>query len=198
MRARVRVRPRGDAGMTLLELMITVSIMAVVLLMFTGAMIQIYRSVNKNEAIATARDEINHVFTRLDKEIRYAAGISLPSTGAGDRYVEFLITNTGDPTCVQLRVHVSSAQLQRRSWLQSGGTPGSWTSLASGITATNPFTRYPATGDFAFQRLRIDMTTKHSSGATATKRQTDITFTALNTSPKTSSDNVCTEGRQVP
>jgi hypothetical protein len=161
-------------------------------------MIQIYRSVNKNEAIAAARAEINITFGRLDKEIRYAAGISAPGVTGTDKYVEYLITNTGAPTCVQLRVHVSSAQLQRRSWLQSGGTPGSWTSLASGITATNPFTSYPATGDFAFQRLRIGMTTKHSSGATATKRQTDITFTALNTSPTTSSDNVCTEGRLVP
>ena len=66
------------------------------------------------------------------------------------------------------------------------------------MTATNPFTRYAATGDFAFQRLRIDMTAKKSAGATATKRQSDITFTALNTSPTTSSNSVCTEGRLVP
>jgi hypothetical protein len=191
------VRPRGEGGTTLLELMITVSIMAVVLLMFTGAMIQIYRSVNKNEAIAAARDGINITFGRLDKEIRYAAGISTPGVTGTDEYVEYLITNTGDPTCVQLRLHAPSAELQRRSWPQSG-TPGGWTVLASGITATSPFTRYPATGDFAFQRLRIDMTAKRSSGATATKRQSDITFTALNTSPTTSSNSVCTEGRLVP
>jgi len=197
MRARARVTPRGDAGVTLLELMITMAIMAVVLMMFTGAMIQIYRSVNKNEAIAAARDGVNLTFARLDKEIRYAAGISTPGVTGTDQYVEYLITNTGAKTCVQLRLHAPSAQLQRRSWPQSG-TPGGWTVLASGIAATNPFTRNPATGDFAFQRLRIDMTANKSGGATATKRQSDITFTALNTSPTTSSDNVCTEGRQVP
>jgi len=197
VRARARVTPRGDAGVTLLELMITMAIMAVVLMMFTGAMIQIYRSVNKNEAIAAARDGVNLTFARLDKEIRYAAGISTPGVTGTDQYVEYLITNTGTPMCAQLRLHAPSAQLQWRSWPQNG-TPAGWTVLASGVTATNPFTRYPATGDFAFQRLRIDMTANTSSGATATKRQSDITFTALNTSPTTSSNSVCTEGRQVP
>ena len=57
--------------MTILELMITVAIMSVVQLMFTSASMEIYRSVNKNEALAAAQDGINQTFSKLDEEIRY-------------------------------------------------------------------------------------------------------------------------------
>jgi Tfp pilus assembly protein PilE len=188
-------RPRDDRGATLLELMITVGIMSVVMVVVTGAIMQIYRSVNKNEALSTAKAELNHVFTRLDKEIRYASGISKPSPPGDDRYVEYQTTNTGTTTCVQLRLR-STGELQRRSW-PSAGTPGPWSQLASGISGVVPFTTYPA-GDFAFQRLRVNVNATIGSGASRTTRQTDITFTALNTSVRTESDTVCNEGRLVP
>lgn len=181
--------------------MITMAIMAIVMTIVTTAVIQIYRSVNKNEAVSSARFSLNQTFIRLDKEIRYAANISKPGAVGADQYVEFLVTNTGTATCVELRLN-ASGELQRRSWAQQGGTPGVWFTLASNLSSAAPFTR-PAAESFAFQRLRLNINSVTGSGATKTTRQTDITFTALNTtamntSAAATSDAVCTEGRAAP
>jgi prepilin-type N-terminal cleavage/methylation domain-containing protein len=189
-------RLRDDAGVTLVEVTVTMSIMAVVMLMFTGGVIQMYRSTHKNESIATAQAQTNIAFLRLDKEIRYATGISTPGLVGTDNYVEYLTTNTGTAVCTQLRLKVDAKQLQRRSWIQ-GALPGDFVPLASSVSSSAPFTLFQADATYNFQRLQLRLTATSGTGGTLTAAETDITFTALNTSLSTSSATVCTEGRAV-
>jgi len=190
------IRHGDDAGVTLVELTVTMSIMAVVMAMFTGGVIQMYRSTHKNEAIATAQAQMNIAFLRLDKEIRYATGISTPGTVGVDSYVEYLTTNTGTAVCTQLRLKIDEQQLQRRSWTQ-GAMPGGFLPLASSVSSGAPFTLFPADATYNFQRLQLRLKATTGTGGTQTSAETDITFTALNTSLSTSSATVCTEGRAV-
>jgi prepilin-type N-terminal cleavage/methylation domain-containing protein len=191
---------RRDRGITLIEVVVAMTIMAVAMSVFTGGMLQMYRAANRTEATANAQSQVNIAFLRLDKEIRYAAGISAPGSVGSDRYVEFLTTYTGTPWCTQLRLSASALQLQRRTWMQGSSplVPGPWVPLASEVTSTQPFTLSPANATFNFQRLQVKLTATSGSGATATPKQSDLTFTALNTSLTTSSATVCTEGRAVP
>lgn len=186
-------RPGRDDGVTLLELTVAMSLMSIFTAIFTTGIGQLYRSVRGNEAMSTAQAQITVAFQRLDAEIRYAAGISAEGQDGPDWYVEFLSTYSGTPECTQLR-YTSAGQFQQRSWDQ-GTTPPSFTVLASGASATHPFTRYPvvAGSSVDFQRLAVSLTA--TGGSAARSRAISIMFTALNTSPNTDSDTVCTEGR---
>jgi prepilin-type N-terminal cleavage/methylation domain-containing protein len=195
-----RPRRAGDAGVTLIEVMISMTIMSIAMAMFTTGILQMYRSANKNEAMSTAQSQISIAFQRLDKEIRYAAGLSTQGFVGADPYVEFLITNGGSPVCTELRLHVATAQLQRRTWTQGSTpvTPSGWLPLASNISSTQPFTVSAADATYNFQRLTLNLVAGWGSGTTATSKRTDITFTALNTSLETASTTICTEGRPIP
>jgi prepilin-type N-terminal cleavage/methylation domain-containing protein len=195
----VHARGRRDSGITLIEVVVSMTIMSVAMAIFTGGILQMYRAFNRSDATANAQSQINNAFLRLDKEIRYAAGISTPGSVGSDPYVEFLTTYTGTPVCTELRLRVAAKQLQRRTWVQGSSplVPSAWVPLASEVSSTQPFTFTAADATFNFQRLQLKLTATSGSGGTATPKQTDVTFTALNTSLTTSSATVCTEGRAV-
>jgi len=195
-----RLRRTEDGGTTLIEVVVSMSIMSVFMAMFTVGILQMSRAVNKNEATSTAQSQLNIAFMRLDKEIRYAAGVSAPGSVDANPYVEYLITNSGTPVCTQLRLQVAAGQLQRRAWVQGSSplTPSAWIPLASDVSSAQPFTFSAADATYSFQRLQLRLVATSGSGGTATAKQTDVTFTAMNTSLSSSSATVCTEGRSAP
>jgi prepilin-type N-terminal cleavage/methylation domain-containing protein len=198
-RQRLAERCADESGFTMIEIVVVMTIMSIVLVIFTSGITQAYSAENRVDAASNTEQQLVTAFQRLDREVRYAAGISGQGTVSGDPYVEFLSTNTGSSICTELRVHVATKQLQQRTWVQ-GTTPlvpGSWTQLASGVTSASSFTFVAANNSFNFQRLTISLTATTGGNATAFTRQTHITFTALNTSLATSSSTTCTEGRAV-
>ncbi len=199
-RATTARRASPDAGITLIEVVVAMTIMTIAMAVFTGGILQLHRAANRTEATANAQSQVNIAFLRLDKEIRYAAGISTPGTVGSDSYVEFLTTYTGTAVCTELRLQVAAKQLQRRTWVQGSSplAPSPWIPMASEVSSTLPFTLSVPDATFNFQRLRVRLLATSGAGGTATSKQTDVTFTALNTSLTTSSATVCTEGRAIP
>ena len=210
-RAWSRLRARyPDDGFTMLDMVVTMTIMGIVMILFTTGISQAYNAEEKTEATSVALSQISVAFQRLDRGVRYASAISAAGTGSatgtsGDPYIEFLTGYTGTAMCNELRVHVATKQLQQRTWPQ-GATPmvlSAWTPLASEVAiplggTTLVFTKYAADATFNFQRLEIKLAVKSGNNRTATTKSSDITFTALNTSLSTpGSDTVCTEGRPV-
>lgn len=203
-------RRAADEGYSLIEVLMGMVCMSILMTLVTSAIIQIYHSVNSVDAASAAQSQIDTTFVRLDKEIRYARGVSNPGTVDGDQYVEYLLDVDSVDTCVELRLHNATGELQRRQWLknQTPTAPTGWQTLASSISATTPFTVTPAQSDLPtdvrYQRLTVDIfsTTgggpgQNSSAARAgARRETDVTFAALNT---TAIDNsaTCTEARGV-
>jgi hypothetical protein len=196
------------------------TLMSIVMSIFTTGIIQIYRSVVRTEAVSGAQSQLNTAFLRLDREVRYAAEISEPGPGPGrEPRVEFRTSHTGDAvTCTQLRLVVDSAggRLQRRTWEyvpdRLTGSPlknlTPFTTLASavaagtaaGLPAGQPFQRTlapvsAATGT-ADQRLRVVLTVRSAPGGSL--RRTDVTFTTLNSSIPVPTPEVCDEGRTLP
>ncbi|WP_030176841.1 PulJ/GspJ family protein [Spirillospora albida] len=187
-------RPQGDDGVTLIELTVTMTIMSVLMAMFTGAILHMTRAANATQSVASAQSQITTVYQRLDREIRYAAGISQPAFVGANQHVEYLTRNTAAPTCTGLRLDTATRRLQYRRWEQ-GKTPGPWTVLASDVTAKQPdppFGLTPSETRFPFQRLRLRIT------AGTGKASIDVTFAALNTSSDSDTSAVCTEGRTTP
>jgi prepilin-type N-terminal cleavage/methylation domain-containing protein len=189
---------RRDDGVSMIEVSVSMVVMAVLMAMFLTSVVQVFRAANKTEAVATAQSQISIAFQRLDREIRYAEGVSTPSTSA-PWYVEFVTGYTGTSVCTQLLLDTTAGQLKRRSWNQGGtysrivGVP-----IASGITATQPFAVYGADTVYNVQRLRVRLSATSGQGNSGSTQNVDVTFTAMNTSLSTSSSTVCTEGRTVP
>lgn len=190
-------RPSGvadDRGITLVEVVVALSLMSAFLAILTTGLVRLYGSANHVQAMVGAQAQIHIAFQRLDAEIRYAASISQEGIVAGgnDWYVEYLTTHTGTPVCTGLRL-TAGGLLQKRRW-DEGAAPPAFTTLASGVSGAHPFTRTAAGVDgYTFERLAVSVSA--SGGRDARTRQIDVAFTALNSSPDTSSDTTCTDGR---
>ncbi|AEV84334.1 hypothetical protein ACWT_3311 [Actinoplanes sp. SE50] len=215
IRRQICSRMGDDSGTSLIEVMVAMGVMSVVMAIFTGGVIQFYRSADAAEETGITQTQLRLAFQTLDREVRYANGISLPATAAinGAWYVEFSgIDPAGAQVCRQLRLDAGGV-LQELTWTP-GSPPAAGTrgrTLASGLMSPGgsvpaPFDRQAAgstpyasastsaTGT-AFspdlQRLRVRLTTRAGS----TTSVTDVTFTALNTSRDTADPNICLEGR---
>ncbi|SHN20950.1 hypothetical protein [Cryptosporangium aurantiacum] len=188
-----------DSGYTLAEAVVTMVLTAAFMAISTTAILALYSSTNRSQAIADAQQQLGIAFGRLDRQIRYASGVSKPGTVNGEPYVEFLTTYTGTPVCTQLRVRPSSGEFQQRTWVQGTGavTPTPWTQLANGVTAATPFTFHAADATYNFQQLGVVLTAVAGGPAASTTRQFTATFTALNTSLSTQSSTACAEGRSI-
>jgi type II secretory pathway pseudopilin PulG len=196
--------------MTLNELLITMAILSVLTSLATAALVQVYHAINRTDSVSSAQTQINMAFVRLDREVRYARGISDPAQVGSDWYVEYLLGITGVDTCVELRVLTSGSQLQRREWVKGASplVPSAWTTLADGITATTPFTvADPNTNTLTgnrFQQMTVAVTSTAGVGRTdntatgkgGAVRETSVTFTALNATAADSS-STCIEARGV-
>jgi prepilin-type N-terminal cleavage/methylation domain-containing protein len=203
-------RPRDDAGVSLIEVLVAMGIMAILMAIVTGAVAQIYHAVNRVDSLAETQSQINTAFVRLDKEVRYARGVSDPAVVGGDYYVEYVRSVNSVDTCVELRLRTSTSELQRREWTKNASplAPSAWTTLASNVTATTPFTVTAADSGslvgFRYQRLTLAMTAivgggasgNTGSGRAGATRQTNVTFTALNATASTNS-TTCIEARGV-
>jgi type II secretory pathway pseudopilin PulG len=185
-----------DAGVTLIELVVSMSLMSFATAIISSGFVQMYRVLDINDAQTSAQQQLSTAFERLDRDVRYAAGISSPAVVNGDWYVEYLMDAGGTPTCVELRLHGSTAQLQRRGWASgSSVAPTAWMPIASGVTATVPFVLLPADAALNFQRLQVALQSTAGNGPTASSRQSSSTWAALNATQPT--DTVCTERRSV-
>jgi hypothetical protein len=189
---------RSDAGVTLMELMVGLTIMTIFMGMFTGAAIMMYNATSKAETIGETASQLSIAFSRLDTSVRYASAIGEPGQAGSDWFVTWQSTYSGSAECTQLEFDVTAQQLRQRTWTaeEGGGYEDltGWIPLASGVTAgsTPVFTRNPPTADQPHQQLRIYLTAEAMSRSGPTTSVSDVTFTAFNSSASSPTD-VCTE-----
>jgi hypothetical protein len=205
---RVRSRLSDDRGASLIELVVGMMILTIFLGMFTGAILMMNSAENKAESVNVTSTQISQVFTRLDKIVRYAAAVSTPARSATstDWYVEMRTTNTGEEICTQLRIDVTTGQLQRRTWTvvnASASGLSSWSQVAPGITngdaaagsADQPFVLNSQASSVPFQQLTINLVSTYGSGPTQTTSRSSFTTNAVNsTVPPPAS--ICQEAGQ--
>jgi hypothetical protein len=183
----------------LIEMIVGMVIMSIVMTVFTGAMILLFGSSNRTEAVARTSQQLGGAFTWLDRQVRYADYISQPTHVGDDWYVEFR-RGDGTKTCYQLRVHEN--QLQQRSWAELAQPGDTWQPLATGVVHTEsdpyPFTlaaASSASGAPSNERLTIDLATTQGSGTDGAQSGSEVTFAALNTDPTTPTAGVCNGGQ---
>ncbi|MGH8861324.1 MAG: type II secretion system protein [Jatrophihabitantaceae bacterium] len=180
-----------DRGSTLMELVVGMTVMGIFMTIFTTAVFQMGRTVNKVQAITISAGQVNAAFLRLDKLVRYASAIATSGASAGGNwYIELDNTANGPEVCTQLRIDVPTGQLQQRTWGVTNsvaGTASSWKMLANGISNgtatagsnTQPFVVAASTASSPFQQLTVTLVV-NNGGATSATSASQITFTAVN------------------
>jgi prepilin-type N-terminal cleavage/methylation domain-containing protein len=202
---------RDDAGFTMVEIMVTMGVMSVVMVVFTAAILQMYRTSAKAESISIVQAQLQTAFQRFDRQLRYASWIAQPGQVGTAWYVEW--AGYDGSQCHQLRLETASTSdqdspndghgvLQMLTWPRAtpptADTPGQ-TIAANLVTpdSSGPFDRQipTVTGGTGFspdfQRLRVRVTARVGDSTA----QIDTTFTALNTSRNTPATNDCSQGR---
>lgn len=184
----------ADAGVTLIETVVAMTVMTVFMTIFTSGIVQMFRVADRGDAVFAVQAQVSIAFLHVDREVRYAVGITDPGQVTNgnyqDTYVEYLSVETGGVRCTELRLRVPAGPsgppdqrgvLQRRSWYTAAG-PGSapWTTLATDVAGAVPFTHGGIDHTSNFQRLTLSLTAYPNPTGTAGARTTTVTFTALN------------------
>lgn len=201
-----KVAAAPDAGITLLEVVVTMAIMGIFLTMFTGAILSMYRTTNKVESLMDSSAQIHTAFSRLDTSVRYASAVSHAGFDSDDNpSVAFETSYTGTVTCTQLRLDLAQSQLQQRTWSIDGDgatSPTAWLPLASSVVPmrqggsdVQPFDTIqpdPQPGQAAPpQRLRVRLASTSGFGQSASTSQTDLTFVAFNSAGGAGTSTAC-------
>ncbi len=191
----VRRAPRDERGSSLLEVMVGMAIGLIFLGVFTGAIVMLFQTSNRANALTASSGQTDVAFARLDKSIRYASEISQPGRTTTGWYVEFLTKATGPQVCTQLQLGIASGQLAARTWTVVPGspatptpTPSPFVPWASGLTNGNapanandqtaPFVLRTTGTNVGFEQLIINLVA--TNGSPPVPAQTNATFTALN------------------
>jgi type II secretory pathway pseudopilin PulG len=205
-----RRRPSGDDGTTLMELMVGMSVMAIFMAIFTAAIVNVFSTTNKTQAVVNSSTQLNLAFEQLDTQVRYASLID--PVAAAPWSVAFQTDGTASTTCRTLTISPTAPSdvrnnivlnnLVERTWTMNAdadgllSTPGPVTQsvLANGValvdqngTAVTPFTvSTPAVGTLlqaqeqVHQQLDLRLVAVDGNGKSLTKSFSEITFTALN------------------
>jgi prepilin-type N-terminal cleavage/methylation domain-containing protein len=193
-----RLRGADDAGMSLIEVLVSATIMSIVMAIATAGMLQMYKSFGSSELAQIGQAQMHNTFTKLDREIRYASYVSAPGKVGTTWYVEYKYLDGSTLKCIELAL-AGTGKLERRSWpVGDTTTATSVMVLASTVAsvttpASNPFSAADGTH---FQGLRIRF-----KDTTASNAATDMTFTALNSAdaltanPTAATRTDCTERR---
>jgi len=204
------MRQEREAGFTLTELIVSMSIFLVVLTVFISGLISMSRATMRAQDVTDAGDSVRAAFQTMDKQVRYASSINFPGTGtSGSYYVEFITEaqpDGQDPLCTQWRYDPTARTLAYRKWRDvSGGTVSPWLNVASdvrntlgGASPNPPFTLVRAGASYVRQELVVSVDAGRGAEGANAVIGADIgtVFVARNSSASsqsnadTNSDNV--------
>lgn len=184
-----------------MELIVGMTIMTICGALFMGSVVGLNRSTGKAQAATNAATQTNQAFLVLDKTVRYAAAITSPAKGTdGNWYVELRDTTNGSETCIQLRLHRGTQQLQKRTWPATN--PAAATAFvpiaseltngaAAANTADQPFVLVAPGATSNHQQLTVNLTAQSGSPPSVTSSKSSFTLTAINSPKEPPTGAVC-------
>lgn len=213
--------PHGDAGVTLVELMVAMAVTSVIGGIATGGLVQLYQMTDVTSRMDDAQAQASLAYADLQPEIGAAYDISEPGAGAGgDPSVEYVTQDSsGQRICHQLRL--SGGTLKLRQWPASATAASTvsavtWRVLGSGLSApstpgadtsatpqvlhfpdfsTPSLTNLPSATSL---QLRIRFTATASGAKGSTQRDVQTTIIAANSAVGWHDPNACSLGRNTP
>lgn len=196
-----------DRGFSLIEALIAMVVFGTAMSVMASVVMAMTNNTRQGQGVSVATDQTRLAFQRLDKQVRYANGLSTPGTATDGSgwYVEFRVPDSmrdnrttavaRDHRCHQWRV--LARKLQTRTWLVNSvgvATPPKprWTTVGTGIDneiTTDPPFLTPIVSTSLHRQLAVDLVTKRSDRPVG-RAQVKAAFFARNTT-LTSPVDVC-------
>ncbi|MGH9267201.1 MAG: prepilin-type N-terminal cleavage/methylation domain-containing protein [Acidimicrobiales bacterium] len=134
-----RRRPaRSDAGLTLVETMISLAILSVAVALMVAVLVSVQGVVNRTSDRSTSNDQARAALQQLDRQVRSGNVFYDPTDGGMNIriYTQVNAPTAGGARCMQWQV--DGTELQTRSWEDAagspvGGTVTPWATVASGV-----------------------------------------------------------------
>ncbi|HEX3824344.1 MAG TPA: prepilin-type N-terminal cleavage/methylation domain-containing protein [Mycobacteriales bacterium] len=189
MRAWRTRRGANEAGISLVEVLVSTLIFGIIVSIITASIVAMLRQERTQNSQTTNLDAARSVITKLDHQARYANAVSTPGTGTdGSYYVEFQTGNTSQQqTCTQWRYVPVGGTVQYRTWQPPLGGSGSSTASAWSTVGTG-FSLIPSTPATQIWTLGPTVTGPLASSSTAystdSHYQLLVDFDASNGTPK--------------
>src|ERR1700710_2054812 len=90
--ARLRAPREGDAGVTLVELLVSMSIFGVLLTLVMAGVVSLSHSTVKVGNSADAADDLRLAFESMDRQVRYADAVNDPYSDPASTSVVFRVS----------------------------------------------------------------------------------------------------------
>jgi hypothetical protein len=174
----------GDAGLGVVELAVVIAVTALLLAVVGPVLVGVLRAYGKVQDTSLAADRGRVVLDRLDRDLRQASSVNLPTLSGARVYLEYAtdVVGPGTAACTQWRLDTSAQQLDVRSWAAGATTAPGWRTAATGVVNTPgtdpPFTVAPATATSPHQQLAVQLRLRLPRGQALTR----TLLTARNTS----------------
>lgn len=196
-------RRDAQAGVTLVELMVTMFVFTIFLGIVLSSLIGLTKASTQAQTVARSSTGVLDIFQKFDRAIRYADVINPPGDTINGRYVEFRVpaAAAGSPaTCTQWRYVPLKNIIQSRQWKDGAASPSipfnTKLSYVFDDGADYPFILTPAGGGSDMQQLTLTV----DAGNAAQKGALISTkFVARNSTVKSNSaGTVCSAGAMRP
>lgn len=210
IRERLRDR-RGEDGFTLVELLVSIFLFAIVLALVASATLVMEHGLRKSQGQSDNLDASRKVLLLLDRQVRYANAITQPGVGATPTasYIEWQSGDTNQPqTCTQWRYDSAGATLAYRTWqvptvTGASVTPTGWVPEAFGVSkvgSTSVFattalpvgTATPPGTTANHASVSVVFAVKHGAQPSTTSAS-QVTLTAVNTAGIATLKTVCNQ-----
>jgi type II secretory pathway pseudopilin PulG len=194
-----RRRGRDEAGYTVIELAVAMTVFTIVLAVFVSTLRVMATTTSRVYASTTAATDGRQALDVLSRQLGFASAANLPVKVGQNWYLEFesdAVKAGGDPQCTQWRYQQSTALLQYRTWSTVTLAASSWMTAARSMvndpTTQQPFTLLASDAGFTVMRVAADLRLRTSVG---TIMQSQGQFTLRNSvdAPVPTTSTVCTQ-----
>jgi prepilin-type N-terminal cleavage/methylation domain-containing protein len=163
-----------DAGFTLVEMIVAMSLMGVLISVFMGGVVQMTKDATRVQSVSNSADQARRAYDRFERSLRVASEVNRPVLTGSTWYLEYRTTATGSATalCTQWRLAGSTGLLQRRTWTEVNSPAVSgWETVAAhvinDVTTQQPFTMSPADSTYSRQRVALFLVVAYATTGSA-------------------------------
>jgi prepilin-type N-terminal cleavage/methylation domain-containing protein len=182
----MRARRQGDAGMSLIELLVAMTIMGIFVAIFSTVAAKMFDSTKSQQARSGNLDSNRNIVQVLDRQLRYANAVNAPVTVNGSQYVTWRSGSIGSSgkvqTCYQWRV-TPAGLMQQRSWVLPLTSATAWSTVGTGVRPVEALPIFSLASPIGTGQNRQQLTLQLNSsrGTPRVDTATEVTLTALNT-----------------